>query len=573
MPLLRASQEPLTALGGLQAPTVPIVPAPPDSSGYDLVAGLRLTVANDALSAIYQSGAIPHQIALDRLLSGNELAALSRGFHVDQPGGQISRLHITTPTLHSVTDGSGMMALYVPIQLDWIETVILDGRQIHQTVTDAAGTLQLAMRPRANLIFRPETNSSVMTLSVQLATLTPANSPRLILDRHSPVRLANPVPPDKVDEAAVLIQKALERQFHESLSFTVSPRFVLPTGDLKVRHVDVVTSGDVLIAGLQVAGTYGRAKPWRLSSLLPNSSANLFVQTHEAVANLLIERAVRRGALTSFAKTQNDNAVVDSAEVSFQNNSVVVEINGRVVNDCQPPVDLAFVHRRTMSIKMHGNSIDVDQKDDDCMAEASGLSDVGLFVSGGEGGESSTIIDLTSPIPGSDERPVLSAVCFRVTNGAMLMAATVGLRPDNVNTVMYVRFLEPDGIDVLAGATVQLMDRDAPALRDPPTGSGSQAIPARSPFRRRREDQRVAEGQTDLNGTVRFVLNTHKTPIPARNSRVEWKPDLYFRVKLPDGSVADTRNLPGGFMLDINSSRIGTLSNPLTFALGSSVNG
>ncbi len=536
MSLLRASQEPLTALGGLQAPTVPIVPAPPDSSGYDLVAGLRLTVANDALSAIYQSGAIPHQIALDQLLSRNELTALSRGFHVDQPGGQISRLHITTPTLHSVTDGSGMVALYVPIQLDWIETVILDGRQIHQTVTDAAGTLQLAMRPRANLIFRPETNSSVMTLSVQLATLTPANSPRLTLDRHSPVRLAHPVPPDKVDEAAVLIQKALERQFHESLSFTVSPRFVLPTGDLKVRRVDVVTSGDVMIAGLQVAGTYGRAKPWRLSSLLPNSSANLFVQTHEAVANLLIERAVRRGALTSFAKTQNDNAVVDSARVSFQNNSVVVEINGRVVNDC-------------------------------------GLSNVGLFVSGGEGGENSTIIDLTSPIPGSDERPVLSAVCFRVKNGAMLMAATVGLRPDHVNTVMYIRFLEPDGIDVLAGATVQLMDRDAPAPRDPPTGGGSQAIPARSPFRSRGEDQRVAEGQTDLNGTVRFVLNTHETPVPARNSRVEWKPDLYFRVKLPDGSVADTRNLPGGFMLDINSSRIGTLSNPLTFALGSSVNG
>jgi hypothetical protein len=48
----------------------------------------------------------------------------------------------------------------------------------------------------------------------------------------------------------------------------------------------------------------------------------------------------------------------------------------------------------------------------------------------------------------------------------------------------------------------------------------------------------------------------------------EFKPDLYFRVTMPDGSVVDTRKLPGGFMPNFTSGRVGFYDKPLTFNLG-----
>ena len=53
-----------------------------------------------------------------------------------------------------------------------------------------------------------------------------------------------------------------------------------------------------------------------------------------------------------------------------------------------------------------------------------------------------------------------------------------------------------------------------------------------------------------------------RTPVPER------KPDLYFRVVLPGGNAVDTRNMPGGFMVNAASLRVGSLANPLTFTLG-----
>ena len=51
----------------------------------------------------------------------------------------------------------------------------------------------------------------------------------------------------------------------------------------------------------------------------------------------------------------------------------------------------------------------------------------------------------------------------------------------------------------------------------------------------------------------------------------EPRPDLYFRVTMPDGSIADTRQLPGGFILNFTSARVGTLDHPLTFTFGGGI--
>ena len=56
---------------------------------YDLTAGLTVAAANEVLAAEYQSGFIPHQIALDQSLSPADLSFLAGFFKVDRPGGQI----------------------------------------------------------------------------------------------------------------------------------------------------------------------------------------------------------------------------------------------------------------------------------------------------------------------------------------------------------------------------------------------------------------------------------------------------------------------------------------------------
>ncbi|HXN85838.1 MAG TPA: hypothetical protein VN867_07180, partial [Candidatus Binataceae bacterium] len=224
---------------------------------------------------------------------------------------------------------------------------------------------------------------------------------------------------------------------------------------------------------------------------------------------------------------------------------------------------------------------------------------------------------LLSPIPGSDYLPTLSAGYFQVTGGAMLVAASAALQLDTTNTVIYVRFLVPDGPTIyatkpLAGVPVELMDQDAPA---PAGDDATTAVPADTAeklghsntasetkyhFEPPTSDQTLAQGQTDLDGIVRFALlanndtnqlattagevvgvttltnlTTGKTisTSTSRTGEPEAKPDLYFRVTMPDGSVVDTRNLPGGFMLNFTSSRLGTLANPLTFGLGGAIVG
>ena len=134
--------------------TPSISPAP---GNYDVLAGLTFTVANTALDAVYQSGTIPHEIALDQSLSAGDLAALS-GLFKGVTGGQLSRLHITSsPTLTGTTDGSAVVALLIPIQLDWIQFQRLStGVTIARLITTAVGTMQLTMTLVANVVPRPD---------------------------------------------------------------------------------------------------------------------------------------------------------------------------------------------------------------------------------------------------------------------------------------------------------------------------------------------------------------------------------------------------------------------------------
>jgi hypothetical protein len=410
----------------LTAPNTP----PPGS--YDLTAGLTIDAANEALGAVYISGTIPHQIALDQLLSPSELTGLASFFRVDRPGGQISRLHIrSAPTLAATTDGSAVVAVEIPIQIDWDRTVLFAGRQVRQLVTDATGTLQLTMKLNATVVVP----GSKMTIAVQaVSPSTAAESPRLTLDANSPVQLANPTPPDQIDQLALAIQVALAIQFQNNLSFTVSPAFTLPIGTLTVQQLDVVATGGALVAGVK-AVTGGKGDPSTLANLSPDSTSNIFLQLRDIVPNALLQIEVNNGDLTRQAQSSHKNAVVDSAAASFQNNSIVVNVNGHLSNECG--FDVGFWATHTTSFQLQGSSIEIDQKDDHgvdtgdavlcvlaglltlgLIALAGGIFVVGIaaafeilgdvlfvvgvialvqYLNGGPNGTQATIVDLTLP--------------------------------------------------------------------------------------------------------------------------------------------------------------------------------
>jgi hypothetical protein len=636
-----------------QKPAIPGPPPPEAPGSYDVAAGVTLGVADQVLDAVYQSGTIPHQIALDQLLSPTVLTALGGSFVVDKPGGTISRLHITSaPTIAAIADGSSEVAVEIPIQIDWSHTRMLAGRQIRQLVTKATGTLQLTMALKASVAFRVPTSQSILTITVELLTnTTPADSPRLTLDANSPVQRKSPAPPNQIDGLAQIIQNALSLQFKNRLSFPVSPEIDAQVSTLDIRQVDVVTQGGALIVGLKVVGTNGAGSPATLRNVTPDAQSNIFVQVQDAVANQLIQQALRNGSLTAQAKQKYSNASVDSASAWFEKDAFVAQIHGSLEDECPFNVDLGFTFTRKVTIKLLGGSIEIDQSDDQSIAEAGNLwcllttlgliglaalggwvisgvgvaigagvvsfllSDIGGLITsnlfgGGGGSPTPQIIPLTSPIPGSDVLPTVSGGTFQVSDHVMVAGAVFGTTADNINTVIYARFLAPDGIAImqtkpLAGVKVELMDQDAPAP------AGDDVVPVvphdtvtvhneiidstKYSYEKPGSDQKLAEGQTDLDGTVRFALlksdlittagdikavithtdiNADKDKTTISRSPVgELKPDLYFRITMPDGSVVDSRKFSGGFFENFSSSRIGTLANPLTITLGASVGG
>lgn len=172
--------------------SLPVFDIPPGS--YDLTAGLTVAAANEVLAAEYQSGFIPHQIALDQSLSPADLLFLAGFFKVDRPGGRISKLHITAaPTLSATTDGSEIVALQIPIQIDWDRTVHFATGQVQQLVTTATGTMTLTM----SLVGSMGTTAATMNIAITLVVdpSSAAESPHLILDASSPVQLKSMRPP------------------------------------------------------------------------------------------------------------------------------------------------------------------------------------------------------------------------------------------------------------------------------------------------------------------------------------------------------------------------------------------
>jgi hypothetical protein len=102
-------------------------------------------------------------------------------------------------------------------------------------------------------------------------------------------------------------------------------------------------------------------------------------------------------------------------------------------------------------------------------------------------------------------------------------------------------------------------------------------------------DQVLTRGTTNSFGRVKFFLSPDQLRTTAgtlvtqvdvfdtsngetvtsvtKETIPETRPDVYFRVTQADGKKFDTRGRTGGFVLNLNSKRIGSAGAPLTFTL------
>ena len=129
---------------------------------------------------------------------------------------------------------------------------------------------------------------------------------------------------------------------------------------------------------------------------------------------------------------------------------------------------------------------------------------------------------------------------------------------------------------------------------DPWSEVPSETISTTYSFEPPTADQTVAQGVTDLDGTVRFEILQAQLPIAgnivaatttsydadypppitfaSEAPAPDTSPDLYFLVTKSDGSVVDSRQF-GGFLSNLTASQVGSLSNPLTITFGTTVGG
>jgi hypothetical protein len=627
----------LTFLGN--SPKRPNV-APGD---FDIVAGVRLELANVVIQNLYQSGLIPHQLALDQFLSQGDLSDLESIFAGNPSGSHISRLHILSgPTLAPLRDGSPVVTAKVPFQLDWVRVIQVAGKRVVQLAATGTGTLKLTMKVVAEV-----SAGFKFIIQVQRDTDTSAaDSPRLEMNPASTVQLKAPAPPDEFDLAAAKIQKALADHFSDQLTWSTSPRISLPFRSLVVQQVETSTDKDVLLAGVRVVGgaTTGPGDPQNLKSRMPGNDLTLFLQVHSEVVNQLIKGALANGELAKVAKEKNPNVELLSASAWFENNAMVVQLNGTLVNECPFNTDLDFQATHTVSLRFLGSSVEINQDDHydifdlsnlGCLLATVGVLELNAievyvldwvsigvwqgmfgfltdqpeafltlqtidFLKGLLSSHKPETIDLNKPIDGTDFLPVIKDGFTKTENGALLVAVIADTLIDELNTFIYARFLVEEGAPVafptpLVNVKVELMDQDLPA----PAGDDVAKVnlpPDRTigdntihySYQPPTGDQVLARGFTDQDGIVRFaVIKDDLTTSAGTITRVvknritgvdpdhtvvtpvnEFKPDLYFRVTMPDGSVVDTRKLPGGFMPNFTSGRVGFYDKPLTFNLG-----
>jgi len=535
--------------GGQRPPAVAARFAPDD---YDVIAALNTSLADGILNGMLQTNTIPQRIPFDRFLSESDRAtaatALSGVFTNIPQNSALGTLNIRGPFVSRALHNTDALALDVPFSL---EIVTLSPIRNVVGVLSGKITFIVALDATEPQLGNLEEAAIVITATLPLSPTQGA--PALAIDPASQIQ---PQRPQNLPTLALLLQRFVAPLIAQS--FEISPVINIPNIPglrLIIQHSDIRTvdapTGDRIAIGLRFIGA-GNAPPntGRLLNLVPDSGRNIVLRAHERHFDAALAAAQRNGALTEIAKKEDSRARINSADMRFSGNKIIITLEGEVVDACLT-VNVNFTVTQTLELILENGQLrvkstsspDISNGDQILCAilafvTALALSLPILIVAPFIGifqailiaadlldfpgpSNSQSIIRLDRPIPGTELIPVLDGLLSRVEDGALITSLNGSLRQDDTNTYIYARFLNTlHGLDPgvpLKRARVDVCDQDAPPpsgddVNLPRTGETERIIgnkfirtvsvsyepPTRDPV--------LGQGTTNFDGRVMIVL-------------------------------------------------------------------
>lgn len=632
----------------------PLVPellkfAPND---YDVIAGIRLSLADQVLNGLRETQTIPQLVPLLRLLSAKDhsdlLSALRDVFATIPADARIGDLTIRPGISTTALNGTDQIQLNVPVSLDIFHVVNVDGVDRRETLGPLSGRLRLVARLGADVT---ELNSdAALTISATLPPLGGGAVPQLEVDAASRLQ---PNLPGKLPLLALKLQFGLSKLIGPS--FQISPFINLPGVpgiQLVIEHIDVrsvsAPDGDLIMVGVRFIGVgVTQPDPARLSRLRPDAGRNIVLRVHERYLKVVFETARTNRVLDKIAQKEKAGVRITSTNVKFSPGEIKIFLGG-VDPDACGPLDVSFSVVATLRLALKGDAVQIETSTEVSVSSADlivcailatvalalvfpslmalpflGIVTVLLtdldLLDLPSGSQSVTLLPLNSPVPRTQLLPVLDQLTSRVSDGEMISSAAATLKADDISTFIYVRVFHErvivkspqaialtQGVSIetadftvpLAGALVQVCDQDTPAP------AGDDVVPQKNitekivtpkfiikesiTYERPTRDQVLGQAKTDFDGRVMFTLrpgagrgagfevfrkttqdiHSHEVETESSRTRVEEKaPDIFFLFKSQSAS-ADSRNLPGGFMLNLRSKKLGTPTAPLKFTVG-----
>jgi hypothetical protein len=310
----------------------------------------------------------------------------------------------------------------------------------------------------------------------------------------------------------------------------ISPIIDLPKLDqthLLIRQIDVRTqsgaNGGAIVVGSRIGGLNpDPGDPGRLTNPLSVAGANLYLRVHEQLLQNVLDDTIRTGQLDQLAKDQSgyDDLHIESGSAHIADNTITVELHGKLQNACAHVFDAPFVATMTVKFSFEGDKLVIDYDSSvgpdwssgytylciiASLAEGvlafflgylafgwiggilSGFLDfffaqqfgniIGhaiwdwattLFSSSDGSGPKEVVVPLNFPVPGTELLPRIRLASLSAQNGAQEDWYALTFAPDNINYHVYAAFLRQDGfpsrnVHPLSGGSIRLMDQDAPA--------------------------------------------------------------------------------------------------------------
>jgi len=638
---------PVTVLGPLP-PVVVTRRAPGD---YDVIAAVDLTAISDVLSGLHASHTIPHVIDLPRLLPSADLRkfiteVLQAGFTGVPTGDDttIQRLNIEGASAVGIVPNTNRIRVAFPFSVD-----VAGGAP--PGVVKLKGTMSL------NIVVDAHVNLDKINLSVSPADPPPSEGALQIV--IAPDSQIQPKSASFLHSVEVFLGLVIARFVKpELISETLSAFITIPSfskAQLLVRQIDVRAqtrgTGAVVVVGARIGGPQpDPGDPNRLTEPFGTHGGNVYLRIHQELVREALQKAKDSGELEQLAREQEDAARVDSADAEFSPSEIKIIIKGHMVDACGFTLDAPFVATMSFKFSFEPSKITISRDvslspdwDDPgtylcilaslvegalvgvltgiflgsvVMGIVVGVLDVfgrlpagqrffeavknKIFGGGGGSPLEDIVVDLNDPIPGTELLPQVAISDMKNTTITQEIWSTISLVPDNLNTHVYVRFLElsqffPRTSAPASGKSVQMFDQDKPA----PAGDDSSAPPDSEnmvitgkfivtktvqfipPF----GDQPLGQASTGFEGIAHFVIShlgstaglvvtttdteniqTHEEKTTSKSEPVfEARPDLYF-IMAADGALGDTRKIPGGLLLNAGGGHVGTPDNPITFS-------